>query len=161
MFRKFNFAWLHVLVCTWSPKYLKYMFCALPWVCKNCFSVVIRAIDNTLLLMFLQYTRNNCLSNNTDATIIHHSCPKCVKPFSVDICICLQQSNIIIFVLMGWTWKGLDKFDKGKEEKQSPLDQIITLNGTNFKSTHAGIEDLYLRSPQVTERSSMSSWVAP
>lgn len=104
-------------------------------MCKNSFSVVIRAIDNTLLLMFLQYTRNDCLSNNTDATIIHHSCPKCVEPFNVDISIGLQQSNIIIFVLMGWTWKGLDKFDKGKEEKQSPLDQIMTFNGTNFKST--------------------------
>lgn len=51
---------------------------SLPWMCKNSFSIVIGAINYSLLLMFLQYTRNYCLSNDTDAAIIHHSCSECV-----------------------------------------------------------------------------------
>lgn len=66
------FFFLHVNVCCIEFNVL------LPWMCKNSFSIVIGTINYTLLLVFLQYTRNYCLSNNTDAPIIHHSCPKCV-----------------------------------------------------------------------------------
>lgn len=69
----------------------------LPGVCKNSFSIVIRAIDDTLLLIFLQYPRNYRLSDNTDTTIIHHSCPECVKLLCVDRCVCLKQSNYFCF----------------------------------------------------------------
>lgn len=80
-----------------------YYSCALPWVCKNSFSIVIRAIDNTLLLIFLQYPRNDRLSNDTDATIIYHSCPKCVKPLYVYWCVCLQEKQHVF--LLWWQEK--------------------------------------------------------
>lgn len=63
---------LHLNVCQAEFNVL------LPRMCKNSFSIVIGAINYSLLLVFLQNTRNYCLSNNTDAPIIHHSCPKCV-----------------------------------------------------------------------------------
>lgn len=66
----------------------------LPRVRGNCFSIVIRTIDNTLLLIFLQYPRNDCLGNYTDPMIVHHSCPKCVQPLYVNRRVCLQQSNM-------------------------------------------------------------------
>lgn len=75
----------------------------LPGVCKNSFSIVIRAIDNTLLLILLQYPRNDGLSDNTDAPIVHHSRPECVKTLHVYGCVRLEQSNISIYILMART----------------------------------------------------------
>lgn len=77
---------------------LKFHF-EVPWVRINSLSIVVGAIDHTLLLMFLQDTGNNRLSNDTDATIIHHGRPECVEPLCVYICVGLQQINILIFRL--------------------------------------------------------------
>lgn len=63
----------------------------------NSLSVVVGAVDHTLLLMFLQDTGNNRLSNDTDAAIIHHGRPECVEPLCVYIGVGLQKINILIF----------------------------------------------------------------
>lgn len=73
----------------YNNKTLLFFVSVLPGVCTNSFSIIVRAIDYILLLVFLQYPRNDRLSDNTDATIIHHSSPKCVKPLYVDRRICL------------------------------------------------------------------------
>lgn len=75
--------------------FLEFRF-EVPRVRINSLSIVVGAVDHTLLLVFLQDTRNNRLSNDTDATIIHHGRPECVEPLCVYICVGLQQINIII-----------------------------------------------------------------
>lgn len=60
---------------------------------KHVFPVVIGAVDNTLLLIFLQYSGNDGLSDYTDAPIIYHGRPERVKTFYVYRCVSLQQSR--------------------------------------------------------------------
>lgn len=57
--------------------------------------VVIRTVDDALLLLFLQDTRDDCLNDYADAAVVYHSQAKCVQPLRVDIRVSLQQTTML------------------------------------------------------------------
>lgn len=56
-------------------------------------AVVVGAVDDALLLLFLQDTRHYGLSNDADASVIHHYRAECVQPLLVNISVCLKQKH--------------------------------------------------------------------
>lgn len=58
-------------------------------------AVVVGAVDDALLLLFLKDARHYSLSDDTDAPVINHNRAECVQPLQVSIRVCLQQKHNI------------------------------------------------------------------